>query len=285
MSENIIELLRRVAVAESEIRLLNVYQGIPIAFPAAIVYVGANSIIVKTEKYQIVCLYQERQTFIQYPGFPSVIKAHVNGVDASNLQAELTEFSYVHDGIGERRQVRVWPKEVVTGQLRLSDRMETLTGELADISLEGMGIYLPNNEYTIHLFRQGRKVAILFRLPGVFQLPIPKRYESSVTEESDRYDRSQLRLSSIHTPAYGSEYVGAGGTRTVHSPEVEVSGVVANNYTEANTNRCRIGVRLQASENYRLLVSQFISQRQSEIIQEINAIYRLLKLQSEKSPR
>ncbi len=283
MSENILELFRRIAEAESEIRLMNVYQGIPIAFPAAIVYVGANSITIKTEKNQIVCLFQERQTYIQYPGFRSVIKARVNGLDVSALQAELTEFSYVNDRIGERRQVRVWPKEAVTGQLRLPDRMETIAGELADISLEGMGIYILHSEYTIHLFRQGRKLAILLRLPGVFQMPAPKRYETDLPEEGDRYDRSQLRLSSIHTPTYNNERSAAGGSRTVHSPEVEVSGMVANIYTEADTDRCRIGVRLQSNENYRILVSQFISQRQSEIIQEINAVYRLLKLQSEKS--
>ncbi|MGB9669150.1 MAG: hypothetical protein ACPL3P_06500 [Anaerolineales bacterium] len=285
MNDSIHELLRRVALAESEIRLMNVYQGIPIAFAAAIVYMGQNSIVVKTEKYQIVCLYQERKTYIQYPGFPSIIKAKVVQVDANNLQAELNDFEFVYDGIGERRQVRVWPKEVVTGQLRVTERYETIKGELADVSLEGMGVYIPAVDYISQLFRQGRKVAILFRLPGVFQLPNPKRYDVSLDDEGDRYDRSRLRLSTIHTPAYPGDRTEAGGSRTVRSPEVEVNGVVANFYTEANTNRFRVGIKLQTSETYRLLISQFISQRQSEIIQEINAIYRLLKLQAENTQR
>ncbi len=284
MNDNIVELLKRVASAESEIRLMNIYQGVPIAFPAAIVYTGPNSIIVKTEKYQIVCLYQERYTYIQYPGFPSVIKARVNRVDATNLQAELNEFEYVNERIGERRQVRVWPKEVVTSQLRLPERMDTIVGELADISVEGMGIYLSPNEYTAQLFRQGRKVAIIFRLPGIFQIAAPKHYETSYDEEGDRYDRSQLRLSSIHTPIKG-ERNEVNGTRTVRSPEIEVTGSVANIYTESNTNRYRIGVKLQPNEYYRIIVTQFISQRQSEIIQEINTIYRLLKLQGDKPQR
>lgn len=276
MDVGILDLLRRVATAEAEIRLLNVYQGIPIAFPAAIVYVGQNSITVKTERYQLVCLYQERQTYLQYPGFPSVIRARVERLEPHALQASLYEFEYVREGIGERRQIRVWPKDGVTGELHLPDRTETIRGELADISLDGMGIYLPEGEYYAHLFRQGRKVAISIRLPGVFQIRQQKRYDSGGLNEINRYDRTQLRLSTIHTPAYGSEREDATAIKTVHSPEIEVYGVVSNHYTEASTRRYRIGIRLQPNEQYRSIVSQFISQRQSEIIQEINAIYRLL---------
>lgn len=276
MDVGILDLLRRVAAAEAEIRLLNVYQGIPIAFPAAIVFVGQNSITVKTERYQLVCLYNERQTYIQYPGFPAVIRARVERLEPHALQANLVEFEYMKEGIGERRQIRVWPKEGVTGELQLPDRVETFRGELADISLDGMGIYLPDGEYFSHLFRQGKKVAVSIRLPGIFQIRQPKRYESGGLNEANRYDRTQLRLSTIHTPTYGSEREDATAIRTVHSPEIEVWGVISNVYLEANTRRYRIGIRLQPNEQYRSIVSQFISQRQSEIIQEINAIYRLL---------
>ncbi|MFZ5809100.1 MAG: hypothetical protein ACOY16_07450 [Chloroflexota bacterium] len=282
MDDGILELLKRVAAAESEIRLLNVYQGVPIAFPAAIVYVGQSSITVRTEKYQLVCLYQERLTHIQYPGFPGVIRARVNRIEPSSLQAELHEFEYVKEGVGERRSVRVWPKEGVTGELHLTDRVETLKGELADISLDGMGIYLSETEYASKLLRQGRKIAVVFRLPGVYQIQSPKRYESGYGSEPNRYDRSQLRLSTIHTPVGGSEREDAGAIKVVHSPELEIQGIVSNIYTEANTRRCRVGIRLLPDENYRTMVSQFISQRQSEIIQEINAIYRLLTRETGK---
>lgn len=276
MDVGIIDLLRRVANAEAEIRLLNVYQGIPIAFPAAIVYVGQYAITVKTERYQMVCLYQERQTYIQYPGFPAVIRARVERLEPQSLQAVLYEFEYTREGIGDRRQIRVWPKEGITGELHLPDRSEAIKGELADISLDGMGIYLPENEYYVHLFRQGRKVAISIRIPGVFQIRQPRRYEGGGTGEIDRYDRTQLRLSTIHTPAYGSDREDAMAIKTIHSPEIEVYGVISNHYTEAITRRYRIGIRLQPNDQYRSIVSQFISQRQSEIIQEINALYRLL---------
>lgn len=282
MDDGILELLKRVAIAESEIRLLNVYQGVPIAFPAAIVFVGQNSVTVRTEKYQLVCLYQERQTYIQYPGFPAVIRARVNRIEVSSLQAELNEFEYVREGIGDRRNVRVWPKEGVTGELHLPDRMETLKGELADISLDGIGIYLSEMDYASKVLRQGRKIAVNFRLPGVYQYQAPRRYDSGYGSEANRYDRSQLRLSTIHTPVSGQEREEPSGMRVVHSPELEVTGIIANIYTETNTRKCRIGVRLQPDENYRMLVSQFISQRQSEIIQEINAVYRLLTRETGK---
>lgn len=94
--------------------------------------------------------------------------------------------------------------------------------------------------------------------------------------EVNRYDRTQLRLSTIHTPSYGSDREDSTAIKTIHSPEIEVYGIISNHYTEANTRRYRIGIRLQPNEQYRSIVTQFISQRQSEIIQELNALYRLL---------
>lgn len=278
MDEAIQKILRNLAAAEKQIRLMNVYQGIPISYQASIQGVGSGSVKVQTEKYQLVCLYRERETCLQHPELPAVVKARVLDMDIPYLRATLGEFQYLHEGVGDRRQVRVWPKEMITGGLQTVDRSDTNTGELADISADGLGIYIPENEFSPRIYRQGRKISISYRLTGTYQLPPPKKYETSYSSDPTvRFDRTQLRLSSIHTPTWQSGGRDQGSSaRIVHSPELEVTGIIANLAYEANNKRYRLGIKLLADENYRIVVTQFIAQRQSEIIQEINALYKII---------
>jgi hypothetical protein len=275
MNEAILNVFHRLYMGEGNIRLLNIFQGVPIAYPATITSIGSDSISVITEKYQMVCLYRDKETFIQNPELHSVVKARVSNLYISQLQATLTDFSYVENGIGDRRQVRVLPKEQVTGGLQIADRSEMIGGELADISLEGIGIYIPEKEFSPRSFRHGRKVAINYRLIGTFQLPQPKRYESQYSRDpTRRFDRSQLRLSSIHTTELSGDQ--GASARLVYSPDLEVQGLIANISYDAVNKRYRLGVHLHPDEQYRAIVAQFVAQRQSELIQEITSLYKLI---------
>jgi hypothetical protein len=275
LDDGVINIFRKLYKGAGNLRLLNVFQGIPIAYPGTIVSVGDDSVIVRTEKYQMVCLYRERETYIHNSEFRSVVKARVSDLYISQLQVTLTDFEYVDKGIGDRRQVRVWPREILTGGLQLTDRTEAVSGELADISLDGVGIFVPEKDFSPRVFRHGRKIAVNYRLMGTFQLPQAKRYEVQASSDPTlRFDRSQLRLSSIHTPDTGGEQ--GGSTRLVYSPDLETQGIVANISYDAANMRYRLGVQLLPDEQYRAIVSQFVSQRQSELIQEITSLYKLL---------
>lgn len=263
------------ASGRETISLINVYKGIPISYPATIINVGENAIQVITEKYQIVCLYHERETFIQSPEISEIIQAKVAGLDAPTSTVVLSDFEIVTKTIGERREVRVCPKFSIEGEVQSQDLADTYQGELADISQSGLGIYINERDFYPRIYRPGRKLTLSFKLPGTYQIFEKKGYEQSSysRDEMSRFDRSNIRHSSIHQPKPTTE---APNVRRLISPELTLQGTIANTLELESQKRYRVGVRLILDEFSRLVISQFIAQRQSEIIQEINSVYQLI---------
>lgn len=263
------------ASGRETISLINIYKGIPISYPATIINVGENAIQVITEKYQLVCLYHERETFIQSPEISEIIKARVMGLDASTSTVILSDFEIVTQTIGERREVRVCPKFTIEGEVQSQELADTYRGEMADISPSGLGIFISERDFFPRVYRPGRKLTLSFKLPGTYQIYEQKGYgqPASRREESSRYDRSSLGYSPIHQPKPVTE---ASNVRRLISPELTLQGTVANTLELKSQKRHRIGVRLILDEFSRLVISQFIAQRQSEIIQEINSVYQLI---------
>jgi hypothetical protein len=263
------------ASGRETISLINVYKGIPISYPATIINVGENAIQVITEKHQLVCLYHERETFIQSPEISEIIKANVSGLDAATSTVILSDFEITTKSIGERREVRVCPKFTIEGEIQAQELSETYHGELADISPSGLGIYINERDFYPRVYRPGRKLVVSFKLPGTFQIFEQKSYEytSPRPEENSRFDRSNLRLSAIHQPKINSETT---NVKRFISPELTMQGAVANTLDIESQRRHRVGVRLLMDEFSRLVIGQFITQRQSEIIQEINSVYQLI---------
>ena len=264
------------ASGRETISLLNVYKGIPISYPATIINVGETAIELITEKHQLVCLYHERETHIQSPEIAEIIFAKVIGLDVPNLTAVLGQFEVVNKTIGERREVRVWPKFSIEGEVQTEELADTYQAEMADISRSGLGIYIRERDYFPRVYCNGRKLVVSFKLPGVYQIYEPKSYDyssSSQAVNAPRYDRSSMRFSTIHQPKSNPENT---QIRRLASPEITVQGVIANIMALENQHRYRVGIRLYPNEFAQLIITQFVSQRQSEIIQEINSVYQLI---------
>jgi len=104
--EEIVDLFQQIRREKKEIKLINVYKGFPISYPGTVIAVGKKAIKVKTEAFQTVCLYLEKETYIQGDIFPAVVMANVVGLDFGKLEASLSAFRYVVGGIGDRKQVR-----------------------------------------------------------------------------------------------------------------------------------------------------------------------------------
>ncbi|MBN1536597.1 MAG: hypothetical protein JW908_07695 [Anaerolineales bacterium] len=275
MAMDFMTIFWNLASGRETISLLNVYQGIPISYPATIINVGENVIQVITEKYQLVCLYHERETYIQSPEISEIIKAKVSGLDAATSTVILSDFEIVTKTIGERQEVRVCPKFSIEGEIQSQDLADVYQGELADISQSGMGIYINERDFFPRVYRPGRKLGLCFKLPGTYQIFESKGYIQTPydRDEMARFNRSSLRYSDIHQPKQATD---ASNVRRLISPELTMQGTIANILELESQKRRRIGVRLVLDEFSRLVISQFIAQRQSEIIQEINAVYQLI---------
>ena len=85
--EEILKIFRKIASEGRRIRLLNVYKGIPISYAARITNIGDASVSVHTEKIQLVCMYREKETFIQNVRFPHLVRAGVVMVDTDKVNA------------------------------------------------------------------------------------------------------------------------------------------------------------------------------------------------------
>jgi hypothetical protein len=277
MAENteIAALFKRAEKANQTIYLLNVYKGVPISYEATLVDVSWATVKVKTQKYQVVCLYRERETYVQSRLWTETLRARVVDVDIPKAEAVLTNFEYVKSRIGDRTRVRVQPEELMEGDIQAKDVNQSFRCELADLSQDGVAIYIPSRLFSPLLYSRGTAVTLDLRFPGTYTITEydPKEPPSHRSLAADRYSREDLRmLSSQNRPQYSDEF----SERKVRLPELKIKGTVVNAREEPTFRRYRIGIRINPDDFSRTVISQFIFQRQTDIIKELKAVYESL---------
>ena len=273
MSENplIQECFERIQQEGLEINLFNVYQGIPISYPAKLLETGTESIRISTDQLQIVCLYREHETYLQCPAFKEIIKSRVIDLDVARLEAELSDFKLIHSQIGERTQVRVWPKHPILGRIRTKELDDPLYGELADISRGGLAFYLEEKQFHPQVFVKDAELTITLQLPGSYEVPSDPDTDEMTDSLLSVFESTQL------SHYHGSQPASEGhGTQWVSLPESRINGVIVYALHQPGSWRYRVGVRLHPSDASWQVIDQFISQRQSEIIREIREIIKIL---------
>lgn len=127
--------------------------------------VGSNSASFQLHKYHIVCLLQEKHTFIQIDDFPKLVKARVLSLDISREVALLGDFFNVDHSIGMRELIRVQPLEPIEIELK-KDKFGKVRGFLVDVSREGIAVCLdPRMLLNPRIAEIGMKVSLTFHLP------------------------------------------------------------------------------------------------------------------------
>ena len=274
--------LREIAAQAQDISLLNVFQGVPISYPASITAVGERSMRVRTEKYQLACLYRERETFVQSKFLPEILRAKVLGLDLAAQEVTLGEFEVEQGQVGDRMEVRVQPKAPIEGKVKTAELRIPARAELADISRDGLGIYIDTPTFHPKYYRPGAGVEVVVQLPGAGAreerryLDMGAQGLGAHPDPISRFDRDNLRL--YHLPGQGrslnpSETPYA---RPVAPAELVIRGQIANLREEADHNRWRVGVRFRPDEPARPLVAQFIAQRQAQILRELRELAEML---------
>ena len=157
---------RQMSKSDRDIRLLNVYKGVPITNDAAVIQVGKKTVTVRTHKYQVVCLSKYRNSYIQSAWLPLTTRARVIKVDFLKNEAVLGDFEYVTSHIGGRTLVRVVPKDPVEVFLQNEFLNGKVRTEMVDISLQGIGVHLISELYKSRAFESGRDVAVSMDLPS-----------------------------------------------------------------------------------------------------------------------
>jgi hypothetical protein len=268
----IVQTILRLVEAQEKIRLLNIYKGVPIAYEAALAQAGESSLVFNTTPYQIVCMYRDKVTHLQCAALSGVVRAQVQALEPANLLAELCDFAPVPEGVGDRREVRVQPEEPLQSELFTPGMGEAFHAELADLSLEGLAVYIPRRNFYPTVYRRGVKIKATLRLPGEYEAgSVTATGSLHLPDPMERFSRETLRLS--HAPGVLKATGKLESRRRLPFPELEIHGNIANLHEEAEMNRVRLGVRIAPGDPSRTYLQAFISQRQAEIVREIQAIY------------
>ena len=172
------------------VRLINAYRGIPVAYSARVIVVGAGNAVFGINEYQSVCLSLDGKTHIQHPDLPEIWRARAVAVNVPLKEATLTEFVKAGSSLGHRLCTRVQPKEPIDAEIKIGKH--TLPCQLVDISLNGVGVItLGTYTYGDLGARKGSKVLFNFTLPPTHT---PVRLLGQVTSVAGTQNSKQHRL-------------------------------------------------------------------------------------------
>lgn len=269
--------LWQIASNKTAVKLLNIYKGLPISNDAFIQKLSENSIQVTSNKYQLFCLYFERATFIQTQSLPGIIYAQVEKLNLHSQEATLINLRYINKDIGNRTQVRVRPEEPLSVLMQLKNSSSTISVLLADLSVNGMGIFLDRNLFHPSLFYVGIPLNVVIDLPAIrTRSPQTTGLNPSSDLLTSRFSREQIRgLSHLMDDLPAPRKQPQAADRQ-SSTRVTANGMIKNIRPELHLNRYRIGIQLIVEESGQAAIKSYISQRQSEIIREIRMFYDLL---------
>jgi hypothetical protein len=243
LSDDIIRILGRIARNRSEITMLNIYKGLPISYETSIHSVGEFEICVPSSRQHIACLYSQRETYLQGKGLPFLIRSQVISLNLDKEDALLSNFEVAKPSIGKRTQIRVEPDELLIAFIQVIDSGFDLPAPLADISAEGASIYLDSQLFPARQCRVGREAKITLSFPDSI---------------SQKVKRLSLKPALQNWPD---------GKVTI-SAQAMITSVIP----ELPLNRYRVGMKVYFQDLARMVVLQYLSQRQVEIIRDLRLL-------------
>lgn len=257
---DILEEFRKISRNRSEIKLLNSYKGLPISYGASIDSVNDDGIEVHSNRYQIACLYHQGESYFLSNELPYLIRSQVISLNLGKENAVFSNFERVSSSIGNRSQIRVQPDEPIIVSIRFDGLSAELLVPLADISGEGASLYFENYLFPARQAQPGNTFSIM--------VPLPDSVSSKIKRLSTRPIKPSGRTGGLPEGDDGQIILNAHG---------RVVGV----QREPEMGRYRVSTRLYFKDLSRLVVMQYISMRQTEIIQDLrnlsDELYKLKK--------
>jgi len=278
-------LLRRAVSQPEKVSLLNTYSALSISYSAQEIHIqDNNTVLVKVDQMQILCMSREKSTYLRSEFLPGLAQAQVAEVDFTSNRALLTNFTYDRQDLSRRQQIRVEPRQTIIGLFYMDDENKNIVCQIADISLDGIGIYVTEDDIFPGKLTIGMNITLHFRLPIERDDELNTTYKSIPYSPPLEKDYRLFRRLYVPEPLmkYPSIWGKIGISREIKSVGCVVKGVVMNYSSEPELQRRRFGIRFTpiyddlALRTSRANISKFIIQRQTEIIQEIREKYDLV---------
>ena len=254
LSKDLIRLLGQLARNESEVKLLNIYKGLPISCDTSIRSVGDFEISVPANRQHIACLYYQRETYLQGESLPFLIRSQVLSLNLVKEAAVLANFEVAKPDIGKRTRIRVEPGEPLLAFVQIASSGYELAVPLDDISAEGAGFYLEAPLFPVRQFQPGKEIRITVSFPDTVSQKIARQTTKPLKE-----NRGTKPLS--HTAGWQDGKV-----------TISAHGKIASVNPELESGRYRVGMQLYFQNLARTVILQYISQRQAEIIRDLRLL-------------
>jgi hypothetical protein len=235
--------------------MLNIYKGLPISYDTNINSVNHSEIQVQSNKHQIACLYYQGISYLQGEELPFMIRSQVMSVNLAKESAIFSNFEVAKKNIGDRTQIRVEPNEPLVVSIQFKGVAEMIA-PLADISAEGASIYFEAYMFSPRLCQPGSEFTMTISLPDSVSHKIKKLSQKPNIES--RKISSPLRTN-LTEGQDGNIIITARGKVIAVLPEFHLK-------------RYRVSVKLFFKDLSRMVILQYISQRQSEIIQDLRVL-------------
>ncbi|MBF0188696.1 MAG: heme NO-binding domain-containing protein [Magnetococcales bacterium] len=120
--------------------LFNMYQGVPISFPAKVLETAGEGFTCTLHPFQVVALQHENSSHISSPLLPFSLYARVESLDLSRRTAIFSDLKRSHGAVGQRRFVRIIPDKAPKVTMRVGTH--TIEGTLQELSLGGVQVGL-----------------------------------------------------------------------------------------------------------------------------------------------
>lgn len=133
--------LQQVVLSNQEVDILNYYQSFPVTCKAKVIGLDRGVMKLQVQPPGSICLEGQDQTILSSSLLPEALRARVLFFDLLTGELQLDDFAYASPHFGERMIARFQPDEETTVDIDLADRQ--LKGKLADISMNGIGVYAP----------------------------------------------------------------------------------------------------------------------------------------------
>lgn len=201
-TEAIMADLHEIANVGEGVELLNLYKGVPIVNKATFVHFEADSVTLKTQRPQLVCLERDGRTVVLSDIMQVALSAQVAAVDRSAETVTLDHLAITDKKVGDRMTVRVEPKEAISVDVTVGS--QKIAAALADISMSGAGLHVQDTTYE---FKKKMPVRMTFQLPG-------GQIDSSGIVRYAKQETDRLRVGvdlsqDIHIRAMIARYVNA----------------------------------------------------------------------------
>lgn len=149
-----------------QLTLINSYRGVPIMYEASLLKVHDDTIVVKAHKYQSVCMELTKRTFFRNDQIPT-IQGRVLRSDIENMTVTLGELTVTDTEIGNRKTIRVSPKDPIPVTIKKKHSRQQIIASLVDISIIGVGVYwISVFMDQVRFFKPNTDVTVSISLPA-----------------------------------------------------------------------------------------------------------------------